>query len=325
MAMDPGLFRSATKQYLNEQQLQAITRKAFGCGAAEISEAGEGQFNAAYFVTTEAGQRTVLKVAPAVDTPVLTYERGAMHSEVEAMKFVSARTDLPLARVLYYDESHDIVPGDWFFSERFDAESLSAAVEAGSLTDAELAEVRRDVARATRTLNDIIGEGYGYFDRPCFGKTWHEAYRKMQQNVFDDAKAGGVDLGIDTEAVLRRIDELRDVWNEVTEPHLVHWDIWDANVFVKDGKLCGIIDFERCHWGDPLMEFGFRAFVLNDAFVADYGKPEGLSENEKLRARWYDFYLLSIMATEGAYRKYEDGGEMQRFAIKALGEMLPTL
>ena len=65
-----------------------------------------------------------------------------------------------------------------------------------------------------------------------------------------------------------------DVLDEVSEPALVHWDLWAGNVFVKDGKITGITDFERALWGDPLMEHYFRMITepkRPEAFLRGYG------------------------------------------------------
>jgi len=57
-------------------------------------------------------------------------------------------------------------------------------------------------------------------------------------------------------------------------PQLVHWDAWDANFFVKDGKITGILDFERALWADPLMEAQFRALAFGGVSesMRGYGK-----------------------------------------------------
>ncbi len=87
-------------------------------------------------------------------------------------------------------------------------------------------------------------------------------------------------------------------------PCLVHWDIWDGNIFVEDEKLTGIIDWERCLRGDPLMEVGFRSYAQSVDFLRGYGIEE-YTEEEKRRILWYDLYLLMIVAQEPVYRGYE--------------------
>ena len=55
--------------------------------------------------------------------------------------------------------------------------------------------------------------------------------------------------------------EAHPALDEVQSPRLVHWDLWDGNVFVDPAtaQITGISDFERSLWGDPLMEVNFGA------------------------------------------------------------------
>ena len=46
----------------------------------------------------------------------------------------------------------------------------------------------------------------------------------------------------------------KTVFDEVKEPSLVHWDMWEGNVFVKEKHVLGIIDWERAMWGEAFMD-----------------------------------------------------------------------
>ncbi len=71
-----------------------------------------------------------------------------------------------------------------------------------------------------------------------------------------------------------------------------------------NGKITGIIDFERCLWADELMEVGFRTYSYNKYFFKGYD-TENLDNRQKIRAKWYDIYLFLICCLEGKYRSYE--------------------
>ena len=83
------------------------------------------------------------------------------------------------------------------------------------------------------------------------------------------------------------------------------WDMWEGNIFIKDNKISGIIDWERAMWTDPMMDDRFRFHARNDAFLEGFGITE-LSLNEKRRILWYDVFLYLTMMTEPTYRQYED-------------------
>ena len=96
----------------------------------------------------------------------------------------------------------------------------------------------------------------------------------------------------------------------MTVPQLIHWDLWDGKVFVLDGHICGIIDWERALWGDPLMDDRFRRHERSEAFLTGYGQKE-FSNSETRRILWYDLFLYGVMMTEGAYRGYPNDSQYQ--------------
>lgn len=126
----------------------------------------------------------------------------------------------------------------------------------------------------------------------------------MMEAGVKDAEQGNVDLKIPVDEMRRCLDRDRPVFDEVKEPKLVHWDCWDGNIFVRSGRVTGIIDWERSIWGDPLMEVGFRTYSDNTCFQRGYGMGS-LTENQERRALWYDVYLMLLVALECEYRKYE--------------------
>jgi hypothetical protein len=92
----------------------------------------------------------------------------------------------------------------------------------------------------------------------------------------------------------------------VTTPQLVHWDAWHLNVFVKDGKVSGLIDFERALWADPLMEAQFRVLAFGGVTdsLRGYGKTTFTPE-EDIRNHLYTLHLALVMTTECYYRNYD--------------------
>ena len=137
----------------------------------------------------------------------------------------------------------------------------------------------------------------------------------MLEGVLTDGESIKISIGIDYGEVRTLIDKASFALNQVKQPIFVHWDLWDGNVFVKDGKVSGIIDFERAIWGDPLMEYFFRAHCYNENFNTGYGAD--LREEAPIRALLYDLYLYLIMVIETKYRNYPDNWQYH-FATKEL-------
>ena len=86
---------------------------------------------------------------------------------------------------------------------------------------------------------------------------------------------------------------------------MTHWDAWDLNFFVKDGKVTGILDFERVMWAEPLMEAQFRALSWGGVSESMKGYGKTTFTHEELQRCWlYTLYLGLVMKTECYYRNY---------------------
>lgn len=76
--------------------------------------------------------------------------------------------------------------------------------------------------------------------------------------MMDDLLADGVDAGVELPVpyadISRTMDRAMDSLQEVKESCLVHWDLWDGNVFIHERRVKAVVDFERAFWGDPLIE-----------------------------------------------------------------------
>jgi hypothetical protein len=94
---------------------------------------------------------------------------------------------------------------------------------------------------------------------------------------------------------------------EITQPCLVHWDAWYPNFFVRDGRITGIIDFERALWAEPLMEAQFMALAYGQGVtnsMRGYGKTS-FTFAEEQRSHLYGLHLAVVMHVECFYRNYD--------------------
>ena len=83
-----------------------------------------GHFNTSFFV--QAGpEEFVLRVAPARDEVFVFYERDMMRQEPGLHALLLERTDVPVARVLAYDDSHDLIERDYLLMQRLPGRPLT--------------------------------------------------------------------------------------------------------------------------------------------------------------------------------------------------------
>lgn len=306
-------MESFTKSKLTEEQLRRLAEAVFGEDRplAEAEELTGGYFNAAYRLKLKGGEEAILKVAPADDTETMSYERGIMTTEVEALQLAGKLGLAPVPVVYAHDVSRTVLPYDYFVMEKVKGQPYNEIRD--RMTAQERSAIEEQLGRYNRRINELKGESFGLFNPPDGSRfrTWREAFSRLIGDVLDDAVRLGAQMPVDTGLIRRGIDELLPALDEVREPRLVHWDLWEGNVFVDEGRITALIDWERALWGDPLMEFHFRYIAEHqlrvveqcDAFYRGYGSFCD-SPDEKRRKKLYDLYLDLIYFVECSSRKY---------------------
>ncbi len=309
---------SITKNKQDKQIISNMVHQAFpNLEIEKTEELTEGFFNVAYNITLTDGSEVILKIAPLSDMDIMTHEINIMFSEVDSMKMVARDTSIPVAEILYYDNSHTICDCDYFFMKKLKGMSFNSGME--SMTEEQKDKVFFQMGEYTKRLNQIKGSSFGYYGQPNRqGDNWFETFKSMLQDTYYDAERKVIDIAVPMDRLLSLLDRDREVFDQVKEPKFAHWDIWAGNVFIHEDKITGIIDFERCLWADELMEVGFRTCWYNKAFLEGYGFPE-LKPDQLKRAEWYDIYLFLICCLECDYRQYDNRGAYE-FGTKMLLE-----
>ncbi|MGW0584872.1 phosphotransferase family protein [Streptomyces sp. NPDC002920] len=323
-------MESITKNRQSRDVLRAMVERAYGPdrvpgGEGWASELGHGWFNIAYRIRLRDGYEAVLKIAPPSGVEVMAYERGAMGVELAALDLIGGNTTVPVPRVDFADRSRELCDADWFFMPFVDADNLG--IVGPGLPAAELAAYKEQVGAANQEINSIRGTAFGPLAGP--GDTsWRRVFTGIVEDVLTDGERRGVDLGRPYDTVREALVEHAGSLDEVREPRLVEWDLWDGNVMVRDGKIACVIDHERAFFGDPLIEVGFAgtqlaAFGDPTPFMRGYGQGP-LTETEVVRRRLYCLHLVLILVIETVYRGYS-GTEQYDWAREQLGEVMDLL
>lgn len=298
-----------TKNKQPIETIQTILRTAFG-PTAEIRacrELSDGFCNVTYDIELTDGRTCILKVGQAGNIKMMSCEAKMMPAEVSAMRCAAAHGMPGIAEVYYYDRSRTICTGEYFLMEKVDGVNLAHIGR--ELSQEQKENYSRQTGQFLKQLHQIRGDKFGHFCEPLLQyDSWYEAFYGSVAGIIEDGKAVNIDIGISYDEILKLLEKHREYFAEVTEPEMIHWDLWEGNIFVKDGKISGIIDWERAMWAEGLMEQNFRCHAKNPAFLEGYGM-EKLTEAQQLRCLWYDVHLYLVMMIEGTYRQYEDDGQ----------------
>ncbi|MFH9589149.1 phosphotransferase family protein [Streptomyces luteogriseus] len=276
---------------------------------AHLAPLTGGTYNTVEELRLTDGGRYVLKVPPAAAVPGLRHEKRLLVSEAE-FYCSAARADVPAP--------HEVSAGDDFL--------LMTAVPGepwdGTLTDAEQTALRTELGRQVARLHRVTGPGFGY-PSGALGPLvpdWRTAFTAMFDAVLDDARRYGARLPRPVDAVARTAASAYGALDEVTDPCLVHFDLWRGNILVDradaGARIGGLIDGERMFWGDPLADFVSLALLgdirQDEEFWAGYREAGGRARFDtgaRLRLALYRAYLYLIMLTETVPR---EAGEEQR-------------
>lgn len=276
---------------------------------AHLAPLTGGTYNTVEELRLTDGGRYVLKIPPAPAVPGLRHEKRLLVSEAEFYR-AAARADVPAP--------HEVSAGDDFL--------LMTAVPGepwdGTLTDTEQTALRTELGRQVARLHRVTGPGFGYPSGALgpLAPDWRTAFTAMFDAVLDDARRYGARLPRPVDAVARTAASAYGALAEVTDPCLVHFDLWRGNILVHradgEARIGGLIDGERMFWGDPLADFVSLALLgdirQDEEFLAGYREAGGRARFDtgaRLRLALYRAYLYLIMLTETVPR---EAGEEQR-------------
>jgi fructosamine-3-kinase len=173
------------------------------------------------------------------------------------------------------------------------------------MSKAERESIDFQTGKINTEINSIQNDKFGYFSqKEKQGKDWFTVFYSLMQDVISDSLIFNTDIAISKKYVFDLLVNFKPYFDEVKTPKLVHWDIWLGNIFVKDNKVTGIIDFERCLWADYLMEVGFRTYNYDSKPFFEGYKKQPLSQSEFIRAKFYDLYVFLISSLEYDFRHY---------------------
>lgn len=320
-------MQSVSKRNIDVATARQMITAAFGAHAAigRYAELRDGYFNAAYQIDLADGRRVVLKVAPSPGVRVMRYEHGILGSEVQMLRLVRAYTNVPVPEVYFHDDSLTVIDSPYFLMSFVTGKAYHQVRD--SFTPQRRAIVEQTTGTYLHQVNAISGPYFGYPALASRGyRSWRQAFLAMFEDLLQDGLEKYVVLPVEYGTLRRQVEAAASALDDVHTPQLVHWDLWDGNIFVdpKTGLITGLIDFERALWGDPLMEFQYRTLAISPAFESGYGVSLLDAPSARIRRTLYNLYLYLIMVVECSYRHYKTD-DQERWARQQLAADLDRL
>ena len=296
---------SVTKNKQSAETISKMAKAAFPdktvLSAAELTE---GLCNTAYRVIFTDGSQSILKIASGSSEGYMSNEITMMDTEVKAMRIMRDSGAVNVAEVQYYDKSKTICSGTYFFMEALEGQSFFSLHMSGGLTEEETAQLDFESGQVERRIASVTNPRFGFlcseeYQYDCL----YDFVRKLFENVLHDMKARDISTDPSPEEIFPLLEKDKKYFDEVKQAALTHFDMWEGNIWVSDKHICGIIDWERAVWAEPLLDALFRSDKRNINMLKGYGQTE-FSYAEKRRILWYDLLLYVTMKTEDFYRGY---------------------
>ena len=303
------------------EQLRACVRRhrPDADGPLAFEPIRTGKFNTSFFVRA-GGEQMVLRIAPPPDDVFCFYERDMMRQEPGIHALLLEKTTVPVARILAFDESHETIDRDFLLMERLPGTPLSDGPRCD--TNRVLQEVGECLAQVHRQT----AERYGYLGehRPMEPqKTWAEAFRVMWGSLLDDIVATGHYDAAEAKRLAALLERHLPLFDRPAPASLLHMDIWSQNLLVdREGRLSGIVDWDRALWGDPEIEFAVLDYcgISQPAFWRGYGRQRDTSDEAAVRSVFYLLYELQkyIVIRHGRNRDPAAARSYKRQAMEIL-------
>jgi Ser/Thr protein kinase RdoA (MazF antagonist) len=220
---------------------------------------------------------------------------------------------LPALQVFHVDLSRRVCAFDYEILAEAEGTSLREVDNDDSAIQPLLRELGRVVAR----IHGIGMEGYGWIDVEPLVKSsdkdaasdgMFDSWRSyvllnLAEHVQICAQIGAITRSESNriERVFAKLDNLLDG----VKPCLLHGDLGNHNVFFRDGKIVGLLDWEDCLSGDPVFDIAFWATFHPErrhaSFLDGYRHERALPDDFEPRF-WLYFLRVALSKTVHRHR-----------------------
>nr|AGF93375.1 aminoglycoside phosphotransferase [uncultured organism] len=267
----------------------------------EIKPVATGKFNQTYvgkvFENNSSfeipNKKIILRIAPPDDAGFVFYEKNMMAREPKIHNIVQKNTSIPIPDIYVYDNNREIIDRDFLLMEYIPGKPMSDL----KISTKVKQKIMKSTGKYLRELHQNCKyDKFGYPENIGMELTasWVKAFETMWFKLIDDLKRCNIYNKRQAQKAKKTFSLYRDLFDKNLETApLLHMDIWSQNIMIdQQGNITGIVDWDRGVWGDPEIEFAVLDYTGfdNPAFWDGYGfKPE-ISEEERIRGKFYHLY-----------------------------------
>lgn len=243
----------------SHEVINEVVKQATDSEVGTISKLLFGEVNEVYDVSTNAGQEVIVRISRS-KTPRFLAEACAVKKAREAgvpapeVLLVTSKTEDGNSLTLCVEKK---LPGDPLSGIPYEQkDKLKYFV---TLAGEVLAK-----------LHSVSTEGFGGLNDAGNGKltTWEDYMMEVVKNrekILTSAKNVGISE-TDIERGFAILEKNSEMFKSV-KPHLLHGDFSTKHILISGDEITGLIDFENCKSGDPIVDFAWWSYFYSDELL----------------------------------------------------------
>lgn len=271
----------AFQQPISLDSITAMCKRAFGTRIhiEYVRELSGGGFNNVYLISLRGNKRVVLRVSPKQDERINSYEQTLMHNEQHMQPYFAPIAHL-MPKTLMIDFTHQIIDQDYMFQTFIEGEQWASVQD--QLSEDDKSMLLGQLGEITKQIHSVKGTAFGSSSNHSQSSLWSDIVLQRLNQCVNDVEAYKLDT-TSIRAIIKIAQTYKAFLDEITQPYLLHGDLWIVNILLKRRKngprIVAVLDSDGGSWGDPMADW--TIFMLNwhnpkgaKAFWEHYGQVE---------------------------------------------------
>ena len=265
-----------------------------------------GGTKSAVYLLQDDENKTVLKISTKQQDKLLSFEKDTIWWESEMLKLMESE-NIPTPSLFKYDDSCEICDSPYILMSYIEGRTLEECKK--NLSENEINDIEYQIGQVCSNICRIKENDFYLPSRPenKYNNNF-EFVLDLFDMILEDAKTKNINIGIISyDEIIQLVKKYEGILININNLCLVHSDIWDGNIIIKDGKVSGIVDFADIYFCDELMTFYFHTIKSETSkkFLEGFGKKD-LSFEENIRISIYKLLVLLKMYVESNYKHFKN-------------------
>lgn len=268
MNTESSLYRELT-----EDELKAVIQTSLHTDLVmEATLLDGGMFNTTYKICYgEQNQEAVLRCGPVNRQLLMTFENHLMEAENFVYQ-ICEKIGVPCSRVLAYDTTKRLIDRDYMIVEYIKSVPLCDK----SIGQEPKAKLYAQTGSQMKKFHSVTGEKFGRISNILSGMafdSWWDYLESEITDILEKSRPYHAFSEQEETQIQSILEKHKALLNEITVPQLVHADLWEGNVLIREQggeyNVAAIIDVDRAVFGDIDFEFATQ-WMINGDFLKGY-------------------------------------------------------